>query len=206
MTRLRALFLGALITGTTAGPAAGQITLGMSAGASLSDLVFTGIEIDEREPRRGIVAGASVTVPVSGPFALQIGGSLAQRGATITLAQLGDAQYELGYVQLSALGRASLPLGGSRSSLYLLAGPVFAWETGCEVTVTSVLLPGSEMTTCDDERLQTPSRPVDYALAGGAGARLAVTGRWDSRWTFSTPTECGPSTPANWTGRPTTGP
>ena len=176
MTRFRALYLGALFAGLAASPAPGQVTFGVKAGASLSDLVFTGIEINDREARRGFVAGASLTVPVSGPLGLRFEGSFVQRGATLSLIQLGDVRYTIDYVQLSVLGRASHPLGGSRGSLYLLAGPVIAWETICEATVTLVLQEITETAPCDDERLNSPSKPVDFAAAGGAGAQVAVTG------------------------------
>jgi len=53
MTRHRALSLGILIAAQAASPAAGQVTLGVKAGSSLSDLVFTGIDIDDRKARRG---------------------------------------------------------------------------------------------------------------------------------------------------------
>jgi len=177
MTRFRPVFLGALFAGLAAGPAAGQATLGVKAGASLSDLVFTGIEIDEREARRGLVAGASLTLPLWEPLGLRIEGSFVQRGATLTFLQLGDVEYTIDYVQLSVLGMASLPLGGSPSSLYLLAGPVIAWETSCEATVTIALQQIHETSTCDDERLATPSKPVDLAVAGGAGVQVAIAGR-----------------------------
>lgn len=169
--------LGALFAGLAAGPAAGQATLGVKAGASLSDLIFTGIEINDREARRGVVGGVSLTLPVSELLGLQMEGSFVQRGATLTFFQLGDVEYTIDYVQLSVLGKASLPLGGPRSSLYLLAGPVVAWETTCDATVTFVLQQISETSTCDDERLGTPSKPVDLAVAAGAGVQVAVTGR-----------------------------
>ena len=137
MTCFRALYLSALFAGLAASPAPGQVTVGVKAGASLSDLIFTGIEINDREARRGFVTGASLTVPVSGPLGLKFEGSFVQRGATLSLIQLGDVRYTIDYVQLSVLGRASHPLGGSRGS---------------------------------------------------------------------TPTGCGPSTPASWTGHPATGP
>ena len=177
MTRFRVLFLSALFAGLAAGPAAGQVTLGVQVGASLSDLIFTGIEIDEREARRGVVAGGSLTLPLSEPLGLRIEGSFVQRGATLTFLQLGDVEYTIDYLQLSVLGRASLPLGSSPSFLYLLAGPVIAWETSCEATVTIVLPQINETSTCDDERLATPSKQVDFAVAGGAGVQVAVTGR-----------------------------
>ena len=80
MTCFRALYLSALFAGLAASPAPGQVTVGVKAGASLSDLIFTGIEINDREARRGFVAGASLTVPVSGPLGLKFEGSLCRGG------------------------------------------------------------------------------------------------------------------------------
>ena len=177
MIRHKVLLLTALLVGLATVPAAGQLKFGVKADASLSDLVLTGVEVNGQEERRGFVAGASLILPVSGPLGLQVEGSFVQKGATLSILQLGDVRYTLDYVQLAALGRASLPLGGSRSSLYLLAGLMIAWETSCEATVTFVLQPITETARCDDERLNTPSKAADFAVAGGAGGQLAVTGR-----------------------------
>ena len=53
---------------------------------------------------------------------------------------------------------------------------MIAWETTCEATVTLILDGTTQTATCDDDRLNTPSRPVDFAVAGGAGVQLALTG------------------------------
>ena len=98
MTRIPTLCLGALFAGLAAGPAAGQMSLGVKAGASRSDLVFTGIEINDRELRTGLAVGTALTLPVSGRLGLQLEGSFAQKGATLTFIQLGDVSYALDYV------------------------------------------------------------------------------------------------------------
>lgn len=176
MTHIKTLTVTALAMGLAASPAAGQFTFGVNAGASLSDLTVSGVGINSQEGRRGILAGASLTLPVSGPLGLRLEGSYLQRGATFSLVQIGDVALSLDYVQVAALGRASLPLGGSRSSLYLLAGPVIAWETSCEVTITPVLQPIVQMGGCDEEALKTPTKNVDFAVSGGAGILLSLTG------------------------------
>lgn len=176
MNRLRPFAFAALLAGLAAIPAAGQVDLGVKAGASLSDLVVSGVGVNSQEGRRGFVASAALTLPVTGPLALRLEGSYLQKGATFSLIQIGDVTLSLDYVQLAALGKASVPLGGSRSSLYLLAGPAIAWETGCDVTIVLVLQPVTQTGTCAGEELRTPTKPVDFAVSGGAGVLLSLTG------------------------------
>ena len=177
MTRLRILSFAALLTGPATNPVAGQVDLDARVGVSLSDLEVSGVGINSQEGRRGIVASASLTLPVSGPFAVRFAGSYLQKGATFSLIQIGDVSLSLDYLQLAALARASLPLGVARGSLYLLAGPAIARETSCRVRIVSPLQPIIRSGTCTDEELRTPTKAVDFAVSGGAGVRLAVTGR-----------------------------
>ncbi len=177
MNRLGTLAFAALLTGLSATPAAGQADLGLKAGVGLSDLVVGGVGINSQERRRGFAAGASVTLPVSGPLAVRFEGSYLQKGATFSLIQIGDVTLSLDYVQLAALAQANVPLGGSRRSLYFLAGPAIARETSCWVRIVSALQPISQEGSCSGEELRTPTRAVDFAVSGGAGVRLFVTGR-----------------------------
>ena len=165
----------ALLAALAASPVTGQVTLFVHAGASLSDLAVSGVGVNGQEGRRGWTGGASLAVPGPGPFALQLEGSYLQKGATFSLVQLGDVELSLDYVQVAALARASFPLGGSRSSVYLLAGPAIARETGCHVTITLALQPITQMGDCDDEVVRTLTKTVDFAVSGGAGVLLAVT-------------------------------
>lgn len=177
MTRLRILSFAALLTGVTTIPTAGQVDLDVKVGVSMSDLEVSGVGIDSQEGRRGVVASASLTLPVSGPFALRLEGSYLQKGATFSLIQIGEVSLSLDYVQLAALAKASIPLGGARSVLYFLAGPAIARETSCRVRIVPQLQPVTLEGTCTEERLRTPTKAVDFAVSGGAGIRLSVTAR-----------------------------
>lgn len=177
MTRFRIFSFAALLTGVTTIPTAGQVDLDVKVGVSMSDLEVSGVGINSQEGRRGVVAGASLTLPVSGPFALRFDGSYLQKGATFSLIQIGDVSLSLDYLQLAALVQASVPLGGARGSLYFLAGPAIARETSCRVRIVSALQPITQMGNCTGEELRTPTKAVDYAVSGGAGVRLAVTRR-----------------------------
>ena len=123
MVRIRSPYFIALLAGFAASPAAGQVTLGVRAGASLSDLVVSGVGVNSQDGRRGFASGASLSLPVSGPFALRLEGSYVPKGATFTLVQLGDVGLRLDYVELSALARAGFQIGRSRGSPVPARGP-----------------------------------------------------------------------------------
>ena len=176
MARHRLRWFVVLLAGLAADPATGQVTLGVKAGASMSDLVVSGVGVNSQEGRNGFTGGASLTLPVPGPIALQLEASYLQKGATFSLLQLGDVDLWLDYVQVAALAKARLPIGGSRTSVYLLAGPAIAWEKSCDVTITLVLQPIIQMGNCEDEEVRTRTKNVDFAVSGGAGVLLGVTG------------------------------
>lgn len=177
MTRLRTLSLCTLVAGLAAGPAAGQVTLGVTVGWSSSMVRLAGIEILGEESRTGLAAGASATLPLSQSLGLRLEGSYVQRGATWSDGKLGDVSAMVDYVQLAALGRISLPLVGSRISLHLLAGPAVAREMSCEVKVEYALQPIILAGKCTDEETYNPTHAIDVGVVGGAGVQVGVAGR-----------------------------
>ena len=177
MTRLRTLPFCVLVAGVAAGPATGQVTLGVTAGWSSSMVRLTGLEILGEEPRKGIAAGISATLSLSQYLGLRLEGSYVQRGATWSDGKLGDVSALVDYAQLSALGRVSMPLVGSRISLHLLAGPAVAREMSCEVKVDYALQPITLAGKCTDEETYNPTHAIDVGVVGGAGAQLGLMGR-----------------------------
>ena len=87
----------------------------------------------------------------------------------------GDVSFNwnLDYIELSALGKASVPLGSppSRASVYALAGPAVAFNVQCEAGVTGVPLFGDLMVDCGEaEAFKT----IDFGVAGGIGVEMAL--------------------------------
>ena len=177
MTRFRTLPLCALVAGLAASPAASQVALGVTAGWSSSMVSLTGLEILGDESRAGIAAGASATLPLSHSLGLRLEGSYVQRGASWSDGKLGDVSAMVDYVQMSALGRVSIPLVGSRISVHMLAGPALARETSCEVKVDYALQPITLAGECTDEETYNPTHAIDVGVVGGAGVQLGVVGR-----------------------------
>ena len=176
MTRLRTLPLCALFAGL-AGPAASQVTLGVTVGWSSSMVSLTGIEILGEESRKGIAAGASATLPLSRSLGLRLEGSYVQRGATWSDGKLGDVSARVDYLQLAALGKVAMPLVGSRISLHLLAGPALGRGMSCEVKVEYALQPITLEGKCTDEETYNPTHAIDVGVVGGAGVQVGLAGR-----------------------------
>ena len=132
------------------------------------------MEFADEKPRAGRTVGASLTVPVSSRLGIELWGALTQRGATITIFQVGEISFRLNSVQLSALGKATVPVTAERVSLHLFAGPAVGLETSCMGKFTSVLLPIALVEECDGDRLNTPSTSLDFGVVGGVGTHFAL--------------------------------
>lgn len=176
MTRFRLVAQPVLLFLLTGTPVAGQITVGIRAGASMSEVVVTGLHIDDQAPRREYMVGASVGLPLSPHLGIEFGGSYIQRGSTSTLLQLGDVDLRIQYLRLTGLARAAVPLAGPLS-MHVLGGPAIAVETSCERDTTLALQPIVISIECDDPAGNAVTGPFDFGLMGGAGLRFAPTGR-----------------------------
>ena len=177
MNGFKSFMLPTLLVLHAATPLAGQATLAFKAGAGTSRIDFTGVELNEVEPRWGMTAGVSVTVPLAPRIGFELWGAFTQRGATATIFQLGEISYRLNYVQLSALGKATVPVAADRVSVHLFVGPAAGLETSCTGRFTSALQAIELTDECDSDQLNTPSTSVDLAVVGGAGTQFALAPR-----------------------------
>ncbi len=160
-----------------------QTTLTIRGGASLATWGGSGVDQlgDEAavESRTGFNVGASVAFPLSDRFGLQLGGTYVQKGARFGFGpdpdyfgfDLGSLQVEtnVDYIELSALGKASVPFGSppSRTSVYVLAGPAVAFKANCKVRAFGISAGCDE---AEEEQFKT----IDFGVAGGIGAEMAI--------------------------------
>ena len=182
MKRCRILPFATLPLLLVGAPLAGQITIAVSAGTTVSQLAVTGAEIVGEESRTGISLGASLTLPLSRNLALRLGGAYSPRGNTLAVSQLGDLTYRLDYLEFSALGRASVPVAGGPISLHLLAGPAVGFRTSCEGEVDFEVQQVTIVDECDYDgseydTIRTPSKTLDFGMVGGVGADFMPTQR-----------------------------
>ncbi len=176
MTRLRLIAQPVLLVLLTGVPTEAQITVGIRAGASMSEVKVTGLHIDDQAPRREYLVGASVGVPLSAHFGFEFGGAYIQRGSTSTLLQLGDVDLRIQYLRVTGLARATAPLAGPLS-VHVLGGPALALETSCERDTTLALQPIVISVECDDPESNAVTGLFDFGVIGGGGFRFAAPGR-----------------------------
>ncbi len=174
-------------------PAAAQVEIAVSGGLALSTAKMEfadGIDDYDVGSETRPSVGLAAALPLTDAFAIQLGAHYTVKGAAGTATLSGMATewaHRVGYVEASALARLGTEFGRSGFSGHLLAGPTFARETSCEVTIalslggnggTSPITDGS----CDDTNLERTM--YDYGIAGGAGVEfmgasgvgVAVTG------------------------------
>ncbi len=123
----------------------------------------------------GLRLGVGVTVPVSGRVGLQFDGAFSQQGwaAEFTSAQIGTQRNETrhSYVQAAALVRVASQ--GNPVRVYLGAGPVLGYQTGC---VISGIAGFDAEITCDSRDLADAALDIKTVEAGLRGV-LGVEGR-----------------------------
>lgn len=206
MNRLSTLVLPAVLTAVFLMPGASvraQTTLSLTGGVNITSLDTDndGTRAPGFESLTRMSIGVAATLPVSDRFGLQLGGRYAQKGGRLdVLGVLGmmddmfggfeemppgasfDADFEMDYVELSALARVGFPLSGDRVSGYLLAGPALGLQSSCEgvARLSGLDEPAFNVSTdCDEARLDF--RKIDVGLAGGAGIDIGLTDSIDAR-------------------------
>ena len=205
MKRFPTLLLPTLLTVvflTPGGPVRAQTTLSLTGGVNITslDTDSDGTRSPGFESLTRMSIGLAATLPVSDRFGFQLGGRYAQKGARLDvlgiLGMMGDmfggleemppgasfdADYEMDYVELSALARVGFPLSGDRVSGHLLAGPALGLRSSCEgvVSISGPDRPALDQGVgCDEAGLDFGT--VDVGLAGGAGIDIGLTDSVDA--------------------------
>ena len=205
MKRCSTFLLPTLVTAVfltlEATPVRAQATLSLTGGVNLATLhdsdetLSPGLESLTR-----MSIGLAATLPVSDRFGVQIGGRYAQKGGRLnvlrviatmdyTPSEIGeippgssfDADYEMDYVELSALARVGFPLSGDRVSGHLLAGPALGLQSSCAGVVSVSgpdVLAVNLSRDCDEP--DNDFQKIDVGLAGGAGIDIGLTDSIDA--------------------------
>lgn len=153
--------------------ASAQVSLGMGAGLSVSDL--GGDDVGDVDSVTGLTAGAFLTVPFGGVFSLQPGLYFVQKG-TETTDETGTFSFDINYFEVPLLARLSLPTGGPLG-VNFYAGPSLSFETSCEVGGSSG---GVDATaSCDDDAFAgaLDTKTMDVGFVGGAGLSVSTGSR-----------------------------
>lgn len=170
--------IAVLLLFAVARPVSSQVTLGVRAGASLSDLsVDTEGVAPDLDSRTGFVFGGFADVPLTPSLSFQPGLQYAQKGAEVSGEEEGEevtVGIHLDYVEIPLLLKYTLPTTGSLG-FNLYGGPALALEVGCELAFQSAGF-GADV-DCDqgaeaDFEIETTSFDVGALFGGGIAAPL----------------------------------
>ena len=155
-------------------PLAAQTSLSVGGGLSLAKVAFStsGLTLTPSN-RVGITVGGSMTMPLSGSVALQIGGAYVQKGTKVTASFLGESAsstLKLGYLELTALAKPAFALAASTgegsSAFHLLVGPALGIRVGCSTSAEEEGV--TETEDCDSDDVTA----MDLGVLVGGGVRM----------------------------------
>lgn len=161
--------LGAVLFGAlSASPGEAQLTL--RGGVNLT--TFVGGDAEDVESRKGLNLGAAIPLFHFGPIAIVPEIYYAQKGAEQSSATglFNPFEVRLDYIEVPVLARFNL--GGSTIRPYLQAGPSFAWQLDCAVTLQSA---GAGTDDCG-ESLNDELKDYDQGIVFGGGLDFALAG------------------------------
>lgn len=182
MKRLPTFLLVIISLLLPATPAAAQNTLTFLGGVNLATLDISTMdpEFGEWGTVRRLTAGLAANISLGDRLDLQLGGSYAQKGASINIPESGldgsddefEAALQIDYLELAVLGRARALGADDGPRLHILAGPFMAFEASCQSYLKFTL--GGETREdredCGDEGRST----FDYGVAGGGEIQVGL--------------------------------
>jgi len=155
MTRLTTvLMVAALALAIFAAPSAAQTTLGVRGGVSVASASFDSETFDDSN-RTGFVGGVFLDFGGSDLFGFQVGAQYSQKGAEFDAGATVE-DFTLNYLEIPAVLKVGLPLGGLKPSIF--AGAALGFNTSCE---------SGGGGDCDDQVTSTE-------FSGVVGADLAI--------------------------------
>ncbi|TFG62562.1 MAG: PorT family protein [Gemmatimonadales bacterium] len=160
----------ALMSGAAQLPAQ-DITIGLKGGIIIADLAIDDAGVSEQTGTRTAFAiGPFVEFGISDLFSVQPEVLYTQKGTKDTEDGI-DLTFKLNYIEVPVLLKARLSSAGSTVLPSVYAGPVFAFESKCEVEGSDG---GATVTVdCNDEELLgLETKSVDFGVALGAGISI----------------------------------
>jgi hypothetical protein len=156
--------------------ASAQLAGGIKAGANFAKFAGDLEGIDDKDWRTAFIGGGSLTWVFGGKYAFQPELLFAQKGSKLQSTENGeilDAKARVDYVEVPVLFKVLMPFGGSGlAAPFLMAGPAFAYQTGCEVDLSA---DGIDQTLdCEDPDLEAKIHNTDWSAVLGAGFGIPV--------------------------------
>ena len=175
MKRFATFIAAAVLILLPGASALGQTKLTFAGGINLASMTINteGLNISPESITR-FALGASAEIPVAETWGIHVGGGYSQRGYGVSFAS-DEVSTKIDYFELSGLAGVPFSLN-DRASLYLLAGPVLAFEVSCQLEGSFLGTSVSEDCDGDGEFFEESDRSaLDLGLAGGARLEFSMS-------------------------------
>jgi hypothetical protein len=150
-----------------AGPAAAQ-SIGFKIGPTWSKVDIDEADEEAIETLTSFGGGGFIRFGVGG-LGLEVDVLAITKGAEVAEPTEGDVNFKIDYVEVPV--QLVFSLGSGRFSPYIMAGPSFGFEIGCEVDDESTA--GDDEIDCDDADF-FDRKSLDIGLAGAAGLQIPL--------------------------------
>lgn len=158
----------AAVVGSSATPAQAAAQLTLRGGVNLT--TFVGGDAEDVESRKGLNLGAAIPLFHFGPVAIVPEIYYAQKGADAPSTGFGLAALRLDYIEVPVLARLNFGSGSLRP--YLQAGPSFAWQLDCSISLDAV---GTGNDDCG-QSLNDELKDYDQGIVFGGGIDFGLAG------------------------------
>lgn len=153
-----------------ASPSDAQVSLGIKGGTNFAKL--GGADAGDNSSITGITGGGYMVVKLSESLSFQPEVLFTQRGTKMTVDQVTDAKFKLGYFEVPMLLRISPPMTDAKSRPHLIAGPSIGFKTSCKVQGDAGSI--SVDVKCSDPNFDIPLKSTEFGLIAGGGADFNV--------------------------------
>jgi hypothetical protein len=179
----------AFIPSATLAQRAGDITIGVMAGANWATVNQDPQSGDvDFGYKAGFVGGGFLGYQVNDVFSIEPQVLYSQKGSKVTGTGSNsslEGGVRISYIAIPVLLKFWFPMEGSQVTPFLLAGPEFAFKVSCTAEGAILAVTGSE--DCDQTNGEIKLKTTDVGLSGGGGIQFragAQVVRLDARYTY----------------------
>ncbi|QJR36675.1 porin family protein [Gemmatimonas groenlandica] len=144
--------------------------IGVIGGVNLAKV--GGDDVDEAGTRTGLLAGVSLTKPLSGAFSLELNGLFSQKGAK-DLEEGTNAALKLNYLEVPILLRYDVKTTGGVHP-HFSGGVSLGYQTGCKISASDGGVSGEVSCSLLEGEDGTDVKKFDVGLVAGAGLNFAL--------------------------------
>ncbi len=157
-------------------PASAQVAVALTGGVNVTSFSDSELKSASTEATWRGIAGVSATVGLHRHFGIEFGGAYSEKGGRWGAEEFA-LNVDMSYLEMTAMGRAILPLAKDRIRAYLAAGPALAWapRSASKLRVTVPEVGDFEVSSQPVQQGRSYTSLDTWGIAGAAGLEIQLT-------------------------------